>query len=250
MKTRPPRPVHLTILTRPRPISTHTAAFTMAELILVIIMLAVFLPFCVHHFARAHQHSGPTCINDLKLIGTTYRIWANDHRDLYPWAAPCVEGGWRELLASSNCGPLCWTNYATMANELGQSANALVCQQDERKPTSGLDHLTNNLALSYFVGVNADQFHPQTILAGDRNIGPGAIPLDNYGYSPDDGQGNDVILKGPVCWSLKIHSANEGVDIGNILLADGSVQHVTSSDLRHKWLPDAATSGPIRLIFP
>ena len=117
-----------------------------------------------------------------------------------------------------------------------------------------------NTNISYFVGVNANDTFPQSLLGGDRNLGPGTIPDAEYGFSPADGRGNDVVIKGPICWSLKMHSRGNPAGGGNILLGDGSAQEVTSPSLREIWLKNAlaekvakdkTTNSPgLRLIFP
>ncbi len=158
---------------RPTPIH-KSEAFTRIELIVVLVVLVVaalallLLPF----FARAHARSSRiSCINNLKQIGTAYRVWENDNGDRFPASQSMAKGGWREFLTNADQGFLCWTNYAIMANELGQTAKILVCPSDERRPA---DTFTNfaNANLSYFVGVNAAGSEPQSLLAGDRNLAP------------------------------------------------------------------------------
>ena len=125
--------------------------------------------------------------------------------------------------------------------------------------TSNLD----NTHVSYFIGVSANDTQPQSILGGDRNLGPGTVPAPEYGYSPKSGKGNDVAIpiSGPVSWSLKMHSAGYPVGAGNILLGDGSVQQVSTTNLIQMWMPNAqgADNWPagqvpanpsIRLVFP
>jgi hypothetical protein len=151
-------------------------------------------------------------------------------------------------------------NYATMANELGQSAEIVTCPADERKPASTFSNLLANTNISYFVGVIANETYPQSLLGGDRNLGPGTTPGPGYGFSPASGKGNDVIIKGPVCWSLKLHSDGNPTGAGNILLGDGSVQQVTSVNLNESWLKNAfakeaaqdkATNvAGLRIVFP
>jgi hypothetical protein len=102
-----------------------------------------------------------------------------------------------------------------------------VCPWDERKPADTFRKLISDFNLSYFVGVSANIAQPQSLLAGDRNLGGGAEPGPDYGFSPDSGNGNDVAIQtnshaGPVCWSLKMHSAGSSHGVGNILLSDGS----------------------------
>jgi hypothetical protein len=149
-------------------------------------------------------------------------------------------GGWRELLTNADQGYLCWTNYAIMMNEMGQSTKLLVCPTDERSSANTFSNFVSNTNLSYFVGVSASPDQPQYLLSGDRNLGGGTKPDSDYGYSPKNGNGNDIAIQinsnaGPVCWSLKIHSQGNSAGAGNILLGDGSAQQVSSSSLRRNW---------------
>ncbi|MGA2749919.1 MAG: hypothetical protein ABSG59_14180 [Verrucomicrobiota bacterium] len=231
-----------------------TAAFTRRELVVVVAVCAVLAVLLIPALQRAGDKSRRiTCVCNLKGIGTAYRIWANDNGDRFPASAPVTNGGWNSLLSRTNGAAYCWTNYAIMANELGMSPTALVCPADERRPAASFSNLANS-NISYFVGVEANDTYPQSLLGGDRNLGPGTVPDPEYGYSPTNGQGNDVIINGPVCWSLKMHSRGNLAGAGNILLGDGSAQQVTSQNLTQNWLTNAfirtSNSFGMRLIFP
>jgi hypothetical protein len=206
-----------------------------------------------------------SCLNNLKQIGLAYHVWASDHHDRFPASESVTNDGWEEILTHANQGFRCWTNYAIMGNEMGQSPKLVLCPSDERLPS---DNFTNfaNTNLSYFVGVSADASQPQSLLAGDRNLGDGAKPDRFYGFSPASGQGNDVALQtnpqtGPVCWSLKMHSPGNAHGGGNILLGDGSAQMVNTLSFRARWQPVAGqtthwpsghvpSSPSIRVLFP
>ena len=238
-----------------------TAAFTPVEFVVVILVILVIAVFVTASIPPRRSGVKPiSCINNLKEIGTAYRIWANDNGEKLPFEAAATNGGWNELLSRGNAGAYCWTNYAIMGNEIGQYTKILVCPSDERLRAADFSRFTNNTSLSYFFGPQANDAHPQSILGGDRNLGPGTVPDREYGFSPSNGQGNDVVVNGPVCWSLKMHSAGNSAGAGNILLGDGSVQQTTSGSLRMNWLPSAlndaqarahaTNSVGIRLIFP
>jgi len=139
----------------------------------------------------------------------------------------------------------------------------LICPQDERRPAANFTtDFKDNTHLSYFVGVSADDYHPKSILGGDRNLSPGARPELDYGYSRENGKGNDVAIPipGPVSWSLKMHSAGNPAGRGCILLGDGSQQWSSSEGLNQYLAQAAPTSNwpaghapatpSIRLIFP
>jgi type II secretory pathway pseudopilin PulG len=242
----------------PRP---RNAAFTLPELLVVVVVMIALALFLLPALQRSRQQSSRiTCVNNLKQIGTGYRLWGNDHGGQYPALAPQTNGGWRDLLYLTNASTYVWTNYARMANKLGQSTEILACPADERKPANTFSNLVANTNISYFVGVSANDTHPQSLLGGDRNLGPGTTPDPEYGFSPANGKGNDVIINGPVCWSLKMHSRGNPAGAGNILLGDGSVQQITSGSLNGNWVkntlaekaaPDEATNvAGARIIFP
>lgn len=240
----------------------RTYGFARRELVVVIFVLVALFVLCIPALKRARQRSWVICCNcNMKELGTAYRLWAGDHGNQVPSMAPLTNGGWKELLTNSNVGPSCWTNYVVMADYVGRAPAVLVCPNDERRPAKDFGaSFTNNSTVSYFVGVNANDAYPQSIAGGDRNLGPGTVPRPDYGYSPANGQGNDVIINGPVCWSLKMHSGGNASGFGNILLGDGSAQQVSSASFNMDWLrnaqdaattPAGATNGyGIRLLFP
>jgi competence protein ComGC len=251
-----------------QPTPIHKAeAFTLIELILVVVVTFVLLTMLLPFFSRARARSPRiACIMNLKQIGLAYRIWSNDHGDRFPALQSVTNGGWSDLLTRANEGFMCWINYAIMSNELGQSSKLLVCPSDERKPADDFSNFVSNIHLSYLVGLSTDDTYPQSLLAGDRNLGGGIEPDRKYGFSPESGQGNDIAIQtnsktGPVCWSLKIHSAGNTNGAGNIMLGDGSSQQVTSGNLRANWQPNfnpttnwpvghVPSSPSIRVLFP
>ena len=245
-----------------------TPAFTRIELLVLILVVvvvfvlaaALMLPFLARAKAKAPRIS---CVNNLKEIGTGYRLWAGDNGDLVPSQQSVSNGGWKEFLTNANQGAICWTNYAIMQNELGQTPKLVVCPSDERLPAQAFTNNFDNTHVSYFVGVSANDLYPQSIAGGDRNLGPGTVPDAEYGFSPKSGKGNDVAvpISGPVSWSLKMHSSGNPGCAGNILLGDGSGQQVSSAPfyqglLRYanpttNWPAGHTPSVPsIRLVFP
>jgi type II secretory pathway pseudopilin PulG len=248
------------------------SAFTRIELIVVIVLLillafmlaaSLLLPQLAKAKSKAVRIS---CLNNLKEIGTAYRLWAGDNGDRNPAEQTVAKGGWGDFLTNAGQGTLCWTNYALMQNELGQSPKLVLCPGDERQPPFSFTNNFDNTHLSYFVGVSANDTFPQSIQGGDRNLGYGPAAYRDYGYSPSRGQGNDVAIQTnslfkPVSWSMKMHSASNAAGAGNILLGDGSAQLASSAHFRQDWLShaDPTTNWPaghvpaapsIRLVFP
>lgn len=240
-----------------------THAFTLTELLVVICLIALLASLILPPLSRTRSKSERiTCVNNQKQIGVAYRIWAGDNRDIYPAEMAGTNGGWADFVKLTNAGPYCWSNYSLMADDLGQSTKVLVCPDDERKPANNFRDFGNK-NISYFIGPGADEDHPLSILGGDRNLAPGLTPKNDFGYSPDDGSGNDVILQtnSPICWSLTMHSRGNATGAGNILMGDGSVQQCSSARLRSDYQCNAIDAGnyptgyinksnSFRLVFP
>jgi competence protein ComGC len=239
-------------------------AFTWIEMVVVIFVLIVLVfSVVLPRLAHSSKVLPYTCLNNLKEIGTAYRLWAGDNGDLFPFQQTVASNGCLNYLINANQGVLCSTNYWLMQNELGQYPRLLLCPTDERTPARNFSTNFDNTHVSYFVGVSATATFPQSIQGGDRNLGPDTFPAPDYGYSPADGKGNDVAvpIAGPVSWSLKMHSNGKPAEAGNILLADGSVQQVSTASFNKNFLRNAppTTNWPaghvpatpsIRLVFP
>jgi len=223
----------------------------LAVVIAVVVLVGVMM---FPALKRAQENSlRISCSSNTKFMGAAYRLWAGDHGDHAPAQASMTNGGWRELLTNSNAGQFCWTNYAILVGWMGVAPQCVVCPADERQPARSFTNGFDNTHVSYFVGVDANDVYPQSIQGGDRNLGPGLVPAPDYGYSPANGKGNDVVLStnSLVCWSLKMHSPGNAAGSGNILLGDGSGQQMSSASLRMIWLRNAGTeTNGIRLVFP
>jgi prepilin-type N-terminal cleavage/methylation domain-containing protein len=209
-------------------------AFTLIELLVVIAIIAILASMLLPALARAKQKAHRiSCINNMKQIGTAYRIWSNDNGDKFPAQQTVALGGWNDYITSSTgtaISEYTYYNYCLMQNEMGQSPKVVVCPSDDRNANSnffastlyGISPTTppggsqavaqmatlgsfNNATLSYWVGVGASDTYPQSLLGGDRNLGAtgtGISQDQNYGFSgpigspgaPANAVGNDVVL--------------------------------------------------------
>jgi len=213
----------------------NISAFTRIELVVVLtvifaVLVAVLLPFWI----RAKMTALSMCCNcNLKQISMAYRVWANDNGGQYPAKST---NGWREIAMSGKAASYCWTNYALMHSELGESTIILTCPADNRSPAPSYATLANT-NISYFCNVNANETSLTSFLGGDRNLSPGPEPADDYGFSPADGRGADVTLTTndtKICWSLKMHKRHSAA-YGNILFGDGIAQIPGTETLRKDW---------------
>lgn len=212
------------------------AAFSALELLVVIVtVLLVAVVFTrILPFGRSHARASRiNCVNNLKQTGLAARMWSNDHEEHFPWTLSTNKEGTLEYAAS----PEVFRHFLVMSNELA-SPMVLVCPEDrERLRAVTFTTPLANSNISYFIGLDADETRPQTILSGDRNIIGGV----------SNGAWLVFRATNTPSWTREIHQ-----HVGNIGLGDGSVQQVTTQFLARQFQAALAsqTNPIIRLAIP
>jgi len=207
------------------------------ELLIVIAIISFIAALLLPALTGAkNRGKGADCISRLKQIGIGFRLWANDNEELFPWSVDVSKDG--------SMGSIDWTdNFRAISNELA-TPTILVCPSDNQRTAFSTWGVANGVRLdgarhiSFFVGYDAQESRPQTILAGDRNV---------YG----GGGGNDLSWNTAVgssidaAWDDTMH-----VRQGHIILSDGSAHHTTTAQLReHISLVLGNASPTARVIF-
>ena len=207
--------------------------FTLVELLVVIAIISVLAALLLPTLARAKESARRAkCLSNLKQTALGLKLFACDHNGFYPWHTSPKDGGTYGSQAGES-----WRNFLASANELG-APQILVCPSDRAtKATAlnwsdgpaGLQNIANRgQALSYFVGLDAYEAVPYSIVAGDRHILGGTLDeCGSVASSPGVpaiklASGNHAIR-----WGMTVHNSS-----GSFAYNDGSARWTQSAAMR------------------
>jgi hypothetical protein len=116
-----------------------------------------------------------------------------------------------------------WTDRFRVCSNEFSTPKFLVCPSDKEK-TAGTEWRTldGDRHVSFFVGLEAEETRPLTILTGDRNVLGGGGGLDPF-------WNNFLGTSIDAAWLETMH-----LNQGNLGLSDGSVQQTTTPQLREQ----------------
>jgi hypothetical protein len=136
---------------------------------LVLIVLALVLREYMLTRPPGDWHVSPhlTCRNNLAQIGLSFRTWAIDNGDQFPFNVSTNAGGTRELCARGSDGfdSNAAAHFKVMSNELSTPL-LLVCPNDwSSKPAAGFSSLqASNVSYRLHSGTNLNESNPTAAL--------------------------------------------------------------------------------------
>ena len=224
-------------------------AFTLIELLVVIAIIAILAAMLLPALAAAKAKAQKiNCVNNLKQVGLSFRLWEGDNNDKYPMAVNYSAGGASEAVAKTGqtapitpCNvstaliPSVATVFQVMSNQLS-TAKILYCPSDNVHQSFGTNFVDLLNKVSYFINGDATEADPQMVMSGDYNIGTknaAAGVAATYGSSMSAaGTANAVAYvqygAAVISWSASdLHKKT-----GNAQMSDGSVQSPTVTGLQ------------------
>jgi competence protein ComGC len=216
---------------KPRFSNQRNHALTSVEVLVVITITALLIILLLPRLATAKRTAERiTCNGNLKEIGLSFKVWEGDHTNLYPMSISTNFGGTLEYVPTAEI----FRHFQVMSNELS-TPKILVCPADVRQPAKDFGSTFGNTNISYFVGVDAVDPEPQMFLSGDENFAISGIPVKSGML--------ELSTNIPITWTAARHKF-----IGNIGLADGSVEQINTINLQQAFQQIGAATN--RLAIP
>lgn len=184
----------------------------LVALVVVIILVALFLPFA----PRERMGAMASCVNNLKEIGSALTMYADDNNGRFPLQIVATNASPTEISYSNHVFP----RFQVASNELGKEPKLLICPFDTTRQAAASFETLNDSNISYFFNADADRNSTtNSILSGDRF-------LENDGQPVNSGL---FILTTnlKMSWTPGIHKGG-----GNVAWSDGSVQQTMKQGLR------------------
>lgn len=203
----------------------------LAVLAALVILAVIFLPAFFPRPLSRERVMRIRCVNNLKQIGLACRVWEGDNSDdMFPMFVSQTNGGTREFTTGANA----WRHFQVMSNELS-TPKVLYCPAESDSQRFVATNFTwlNNSNLSVFVGIIPHEANPRMILSGDRNLTNGAA-IKNGLLGLSAGQ--------PLGWTAEMHN-----QVGNLCLADGSVQQLSSAGLQNAIVNTSVATNLIQM---
>lgn len=226
-------------------------AFSRTELLMAVVMLIVLVGLLLPGLVPRRRVDGRriACLNNQKVIGLGFAIFATDNNDRLPWEVPAREGGTAE---DANDPARAWRHVSALASGTGNNARIVMCPADPRVAgqypsnlvfaaggSNTAEVFSSNQQLSFFLNTGTAWRQRAFLLAGDRCLTlNGARTAGRLRPQSSD--------------RIEFEDPGHHAGQGNLLFADGSVQQVRANGaakvFADAFLPGGTNSGASLLI--
>jgi hypothetical protein len=183
-----------------------------AGLVLIILALVIRGYLLVGPTGEWRRFSRVGCVNNLKQIGLSFRTWAIDNGDQFPFNVSTNAGGTMEFCAPDSNGfdTNAALHFQVMSNELS-TPRILVCPKDpSREPAPGFASLrASNVSYLVHSGTNLNESNPTAVLAfcpfdGNTLHCDGSVTEENTDWKPPRMAFMDVVRCNYLDWMSAI----------------------------------------------
>ena len=196
-------------------------AFTLLELLttmaIIAILAVLLLPALQSGYGKAKRVA---CTSRLMQIGVAFHSWAHDHNDLFPMQVSTNQQGTLEFAQAAALNPdvsFTFRHFQAVSNEL-MVAKVLVCPADRHRFAANDFGSLSNANVSYWINSASVPGHPDSPLAGDRNVRTsGRTEWTFVQFGPGD----------KLEFSAELHGYR-----GNVLFGDAHIEILDSRALR------------------
>jgi hypothetical protein len=199
----------------PRPNSAR-CAFTLGELLLIIVILAILAAVVLPETGRGNRGMGYIvyCMNNQRQVAIGLNQWADDHSRAYPPQVSSTNGGTAEAFASS--GPS--VHFGVLSNYLVKDYRVLICPSDKKKIAATNSSVLTDGNVSYFFNLDAAPNQTYSFVSGDRHLEMNHKPVPPGLFTLTTN-----MIPG---WTKELHGTGRSSPVGVMAFADTHTESV------------------------
>jgi len=212
---------------------TTVQAFTLVELLLVILVLLFLVSFIVPPaFSGKPRWAG--CNSNQKQAAMGFFMWKADNNEHFPWQDSPTNGGTMESVDRGYAAP----NFQILSNYL-KEPRIFVCPSDKARFSATNYAQFRNVNLSYFVAFDQRKQPTDALLTGDRHLAAANNPVEPglFVYSTNL----------TMTWTHELHNNSKNRTSGVLSFADSHVESAPNFRLDFRFQHEGLTTNHLAI---